>query len=223
VLVTKLGLSADELLSTTRAVRKRLDLNRPVETEVLLECLALAMQAPTGSNVQGWEWVFVTDPDKRKLVGDVYREKFGINAAKNRAADPEKVYGSNDVRAQGFGKLMDSVGYLSQVISDVPVLMIPCLKGRVDSSSVNVAAGQWGSILPAVWSYMLALRERGLGSVWTTAHLKEDGEQRVAEILGIPVESYTQVGLFPIAYTIGTDFKPAKRLPPETAMHLNTW
>jgi nitroreductase len=218
----KLGLSADEVLSTTRAVRKRLDLDRPVEIEVLKDCLSLAMQAPTGSNRQHYQWVFVTDPALRKQVGDVYREKFMINYDTNRAADPTKVYGSNDVRAEGFGQLMGSVGYLAENIEKVPVLMVPCIEGRIETSSLNQAAGQFGSILPAVWSFMLALRERGLGSAWTTAHLKEDGEQRVAEILGIP-ENYTQVGLFPIAYTIGTDFKRAKRLPPETLMHIDRW
>jgi nitroreductase len=219
----KLGLAADDVLTTTRAVRKRLDLSRPVETEVLVECLRLAMQAPTGSNRQGWEWIFVTDPETRKRVGQVYREKFLINSAANRAADPVAVYGADDVRADGFSKLMGSVGYLAEVIGDVPVLMIPCLQGRVETTSVNVSAAQWGSIMPAVWSFMLALRERGLGSVWTSAHLKEDGEKQVADILGIPMEDYTQVGLFPIAYTIGTDFSPAKRLPPETVMHINHW
>jgi nitroreductase len=219
----KLGLSADELLSTTRAVRKRLDFNRPVERDVLVECLGLAMQAPTGSNRQGWEWIFVTDPATRRQVGKVYQEKFGINAAANRAADPSVLYGAEDIRSERFGKLIDSVGYLNEHIADVPVLMIPCVQGRVETTSVNVSAAQWGSIIPAVWSFMLALRERGLGSAWTTAHLKEDGERQVADILGIPFEEYTQVGLFPIAYTIGTDFRPAKRLPPETAMHIDHW
>lgn len=218
----KLGLSADEVLSTTRAVRKRLDFDRPVEVEVLEECLSLAMQAPTGSNRQHYQWVFVTEPEIRKQVGEVYREKFMINYDANRASDPAKVYGANDVRSEGFGQLMGSVGYLAENIEKVPVLMVPCIDGRVENTTLNQAAGQFGSILPAVWSFMLALRERGLGSAWTTAHLKEDGEQRVAKILDIP-ENYTQVGLFPIAYTIGTDFKVAKRLSPESLMHFNHW
>lgn len=219
----KLGLSADEVLTTTRAVRRRLDLSRPVEADVLRECLSIAMQAPTGSNRQGYEWVFVTDPTIRQRVGEVYQEGFGVNAAANRAADPVQLYGANDVRAEGFEKLIDSVGYLSEIIGQVPVLMVPCIKGRLEGATVNVAAAQFGSILPAVWSFMLALRERGLGSVWTSAHLKNDGEQRVAEILGIPFEEYTQVGLFPIAYTIGTDFKPAQRLEPQSLMHFDRW
>jgi len=222
----KLGLAADDVLTTTRAVRKRLDLSRPVEREVLVECLNIAMQAPTGSNRQGWEWIFVTDPTTRKRIAQVYREKFGINAAANRTADPTILYGADDIRAERFDKLIGSVGYLAEVLGDVPVLMIPCVKGRAETASenaVNASASLWGSILPAVWSFMLALRERGLGSAWTTAHLKEDGEQQVADILGIPIEDYTQAGLFPIAYTVGTDFRPAKRLPAETFMHLNHW
>jgi nitroreductase len=118
---------------------------------------------------------------------------------------------------------MGSVGYLAENIEKVPVLMVPCIEGRMEGKTLNETAGIYGSILPAVWSFMLALRERGLGSAWTTAHLKEDGEQRVAEILGIPVEKYSQVGLFPIAYTIGTEFQLAKRLPPESLMHINHW
>lgn len=218
----KLGLSADEVLSTTRAVRKRLDFDRPVELEVLEECLTLAMQAPSGSNRQHYQWVFVTDPELRRQVGEVYREKFMINAGANRAAVPEKLYGASDVRSEGFAKLIGSVGYLAENIEKVPVLMIPCIEGRIETTSLNQSAAQFGSILPAVWSFMLALRERGLGSVWTSAHLKEDGEQRVAAILGIP-ENYTQVSLIPIAYTIGTDFKPAKRLPTQSLMHINQW
>jgi nitroreductase len=218
-----LGLSADEVLSTTRAVRKRLDFDRPVETEVLVECLRLAMQAPSGSNQQGYQWVFVTDPEKRRQVGEVYREKFNINHASNRAKTGEMAYGVNDSRAEGFEKMMGSVAYLSENIERVPVLMVPCVEGRMEGATLNVMAAKFGSIVPAVWSFMLALRERGLGSTWTSAHLKEDGEQRVADILGIPIEQYTQVGLFPIAYTIGTDFKVSKRLDPETLMHINHW
>jgi nitroreductase len=221
--MNNLGLSADEVLSTTRAVRKRLDFDRPVETSVLEECLTLAMQAPSGSNKQGYQWVFVTDPEQRRLVGDVYREKFNINHASNRAKTGQMAYGANDSRAEGFQKMMGSVAYLAENIERVPVLMVPCVEGRVETTSLNVSAGQFGSILPAVWSFMLALRERGLGSAWTTAHLKEDGEQRVAEILGIPIDNYTQVGLFPIAYTIGTDFKVSTRLPAESLMHFNHW
>lgn len=220
----KLGLSADEVLTTTRTVRKRLDLTRPVEMEVLEECLGIALQAPTGSNRQSWEWIFVTDPTTRKRIAEIYQEKFKVSAAAFISSDnPAAVYGAEDVRTERFEKLAGSIGYLAENIGEVPVLMIPCIQGRVEMTSVNVAAAQFGSILPAVWSYMLALRERGLGSAWTTAHLKEDGEHRVAEILGIPAEDYTQVGLFPIAYTIGTDFRPAKRLPPETFMHVNHW
>jgi len=219
----KLGLSADELLTTTRAVRKRLDFSRPVEKEVLVECLNIATQAPTGHNFQHWQRVFVTDPDVRKRVGEVYREKFNINAAKNRAANGVEVYGTNDSRAERHDAFIDSANYLNDNIENVPVLMIPCLEGRIETTSVAASAAHWGSILQAVWSFMLALRERGLGSAWTCVHLKEDGEQRVADILGIPAEKYTQVGLFPIAYTIGTDFRPAKRLPAETVMHIDRW
>jgi nitroreductase len=219
----KLGLSADEVLTTTRAVRKRLDFSRPVEKEVLVECLDIATQAPTARNFQKWQWVFVTDATVRKRVGEVYREKFNIDAAKHSAADPISVYGTPDTRAERFGALIDASRYLTDNIERVPVLMIPCIEGRIETTDVYQSALQWGSITQAVWSFMLALRERGLGSVWTCIHLKEDGEQQVADILGIPSDEYTQVGLFPVAYTIGTDFRPAKRLPLDTIMHFDHW
>jgi nitroreductase len=219
----KLGLSADEVLTTTRAVRKRLDFSRPVEKEVLLECLDIATQAPTGRNFQKWQWVFVSDATARERVGEVYREKINIKAAMYRATDPVSMYGAQDSRAEHFGALMDATNYLTDNIERVPVLMIPCIEGRIETTEIYQSALQWGSILQAVWSFMLALRERGLGSVWTCVHLKEDGEQQVADILGIPSDKYTQVGLFPIAYTIGTNFRPAERLPLDTIVHFDHW
>ncbi len=102
--------------------------------------------------------------------------------------------------------------------------MIPCIQGagRLDSGTPTFGqASAWGSLLPAVWSFMLALRERGLGSAWTTLHLPN--EREVADLLGIPFDTVTQGGLFPIAYTMGTDFKLAKRLPGSSLSHWDQW
>jgi nitroreductase len=63
----------DELLSTTRAVRKRLDLERPVHPQVILDCIALAQQAPTGTNAQSWRWVVVTEPATKAALAELYR------------------------------------------------------------------------------------------------------------------------------------------------------
>ena len=211
-----LNLSGDELLTTTRSVRKRLDFERPVPREVLMECLELALQAPTGSNAQGWQFVFVEDPAKKKAIADVYRAN-----ATPYLDQPKPERG--DIRDQQIGAVMNSAKYLNEHFEEAPVLMIPCLEGRPDGTPAGVSAGFWGSLLPAVWSFMLALRSRGLGSAWTTLHLVGDGERQVAEILGIPFERYSQGGLFPIAYTKGTDFKPAKRLPAEQLTHWDSW
>jgi len=211
-----LNLSVDELLTTTRSVRKRLDLEKPVSKEVLLECLELALQAPTGSNSQGWQFVFVDDPDKKKALADIYR-----TAANPYLDAPPAEYG--DSRDERTPLVINSAKFLNERLHEVPVMMIPCLVGRPDGAPAGMSAGFWGSLLPAAWSFMLALRSRGLGSAWTTLHLIGDGEKQAAEILGIPFDKYSQGGLFPIAYTKGTDFRPAKRLPAEQLSHWNTW
>lgn len=202
--------SVDELLSTTRAVRRRLDLSRPVERSVILECLQLAMQAPTASNDQNWRWMVVTDEDKRAAIAEIYRQLAGdyLVQAATAATDPQT------------RRVYESAQSLTEILADVPVFVIPCIERRFDKAPLMVAAAAWGSILPAAWSFLLALRSRGLGSVWTTLHLAR--ERDVADILGIP-DSVTQAALFPVAYTVGTDFKPAVRPPAETITSWNTW
>lgn len=202
--------SVDELLTTTRAVRRRLDLTRPVEREVILECLQLAMQAPTASNDQNWRWMVVTDADKRAAIAEIYR-RVGEDYLR-RAADT-----ASDPQAR---RVYDSAHTLTTILADVPVHVIPCIERRFDGRDLLVAASAWASIIPAGWSFMLALRSRGLGSVWTTLHLAR--EREVADLLGIP-DTVTQVALFPVAYTVGTDFKPAARPPAETVTSWNTW
>jgi nitroreductase len=213
----RLNLSADEVLATTRSVRKRLDFDRPVEREVIMECLELALQAPTGSNRQGWQWVFVEDDAKKLALRDIYRANFQLYRQM-----PRPNYAADDPRADRMDKVVDSASYLADNFHLAPVLLVPCLEGKPGEGSGS-SASFWGSLLPAVWSFMLALRERGLGSAWTTLHLINDGERQAAELLGIPHERYSQAGLFPIAYTLGTDFKPASRLPADDVTHWDTW
>jgi nitroreductase len=202
--------TVDELLTTTRAVRKRLDLTRPVGREVILECIRLAMQAPTASNAQDWRWVIVTDADKRAAIADIYRSigaQYLAYAAEN-ASDPQTK------------RVYQSAMSLTDTLAQVPVHVIPCLEQRLDDAELGVAAAAWASIIPAGWSFLLALRSRGLGSVWTTMHLFK--EKEVAELLGIPA-TVTQAALFPVAYTIGTDFRPASRPPAESITYWNSW
>ena len=202
--------AVDELLSTTRAVRRRLDLDRPVGRGVILECLQLAMQAPTASNDQNWRWMVVTDADKRSAIAEIYRGVGEEYLAKVAGAE-------SDPQTR---RVYESALGLSRILADVPVHVIPCIEHSFDGNDLLVAASAWASIIPAGWSFMLALRSRGLGSVWTTLHLARARE--VAALLGIP-DGVTQAALFPVAYTIGTDFKPARRPAAEVITSWNEW
>jgi nitroreductase len=213
----QLNLSADDVLSTTRAVRKRLDFDTPVSREVIEECLQLAVQAPTGSNSQGWQWLFVTDPAKKQALADIYSKNFQLYRQLGGPAVAE-----SDPRAEQQVRVLDSAQYLADNFHRVPVMMIPCISAKLDRVPSFAGASMWGSILPAVWSFMLAARERGLGTAWTTIHLMNGGDAEAAELLGIP-EGVTQAGLFPVAYTLGTDFKPATRLPLAPITHWEQW
>ncbi len=217
----QLNLTADELLSTTRAVRKRLDFDRPVAREVIEECLALALQAPTASNMQHWHWVFVSDPAKKAAIADVYRPNFDMMYRDNPQVND--AFGPDDLRTKQRPAVSESAAYLADNFGRVPWMMIPCVSGRFDGADTAMSAAMWGSLLPAVWSFMLAGRERGLGSAWTTLHLIGDGERKVADIVGIPFDHVTQGGLFPVAYTIGTEFQPAKRIDSAGLVHWERW
>jgi nitroreductase len=204
----------DSLLSTTRAVRKRLDLARPVPREVILDCIRLSQQAPTGSNAQTWRWLIVTDAALKKEIARVYREAGAQYLEMARA----RVSQEGDAQTK---RVYDSAFWLIDRLADVPVHAIPCVIGRPPASAPIAAhASVYGSIFPAVWSFQLALRSRGLGSVLTTLHLFR--EEEVAKLLGIP-EGVAQVALLPVAYTKGTDFKKAERPAPETITSWNRW
>lgn len=211
-----LNLGADEVLLTTRSVRKRLDFDTPVERSLVEECLNIALQAPTGSNRQGWHFIVVEDAAKKKALADIYRENWKLYASL-----PGRDTG--DIRDEQMPRVRDSASYLAENFERAPFFMIPCIEGRLENVDVATGAGGWGSLLPAVWSFMLALRNRGLGSAWTTIHLMLEGERKAAEVLGIPYAKVTQGGMFPIAYTKGTDFKPATRLPLDKVLHWDTW
>lgn len=219
-----LNLSPDELLTTTRSVRKRLDLDRPVDIASVRECVRIALQAPTGSNEQGWHFVLVDDPELRegiagfyKMAWDSYRQSPAFSAYRVHADEPEM--------RSDQDRMFSSVAYLAENLARVPVFVIPCVAGRVENAPQSVAAitqaSTYGSIMPAAWSFMLAARARGLGTAWTTLHLFF--EEAVAKLLGIPFAEITQVALIPVAHTLGTDFKPARRKPVDSVLHLNRW
>jgi nitroreductase len=214
------ALTPDEVLTTTRSVRRRLDLQRPVQREVVEECLRLAFQAPNGSNRQMWGWVLVDDPETKAAMSAIYG-----------AAMDDYVGMMDDARRAGTAPALDpspaqarmssSVYHLRQHFHEVPVLVVPTVEGRFEGAAVFDQASRWGSILPAVWSFMLALRTRGLGSAWTTLHLHREAE--MAELLGIPVAEVTQAGMFPVAYTVGVDFHPADRAASDATIRWNHW
>lgn len=207
--------SAKYVLTTTRAVRKRLDLARPVSREVIEDCLEIALQAPNGSNLNTWRWVLVDDRNTIARIGKLYDRALGDFIESLGDATGENYQGAH---IPGFERISDSVDHLRRHMGDVPMIVIPLMAGRTENLSAFFQASMWGSVLPAVWNFCLALRTRGLGTAWTTAHLHREAE--VADILGIP-PAYTQVGLFPVAYTKGTDFKPGWRTPLRDVAHWN--
>jgi nitroreductase len=209
--------AADKLLTTTRSVRKRLDLTRAVEPELIRECIEIAMQSPTGTNQQNWSFVVVTDADKRAKIAEYYRRAGEMMVGSGYPPPlPE-----GDPRVEVLERVLDSATYLTEHLHEVPVMVIPCVQGRVEQAPMIVAqASTYGSILPAAWSFMLAARARGLGSAWTTIHLFFHDE--VSELLGIPSD-WTQSVLLPVAYYTGDDFKPAPRLPAADLTHWDSW
>jgi nitroreductase len=201
-------LDPDQLLTTTRSVRKRLDLDRPVPLDVIREALEVALQAPTGSNSQGWHWIVIDDAEKKRQIADLYRKSFGPYIASQ---------GNRDETGQ---RVASSASYLAEVLEQVPVFVIGAIYvGRAGLPEGN-QAGLWGSLLPGAWSLQLALRARGIGSAWTTLHLVY--EKEVAQILGIP-DTIAQGVLLPVAYYTGDGFKPAPRRPLEDVLHINGW
>jgi nitroreductase len=212
-----LELSFDEVLTTTRTVRKRLDFDRPVERSVIEECMEIALQAPNGGNMNSWRWLAIDDPGLIKQIADIYNGGLDDYIA----TFDERGYAGGNV--QGADRIATSTQHLRDNFHRCPALLLPIVAGRTDGgaagSNVFHQASIWGSVLQAVWSFMLALRSRGLGSAWTTGHLWR--EKQLADLLGIPYEHYMQTGLFPIAYTIGTDFKAAYRKPVKDVLAWN--
>jgi nitroreductase len=199
-----------ELLTTTRAVRRRLDLTRPVPRELLLRCVDVAQQAPTAGNSQGWRFVLVDDPDQRRRLAAIYQDA-GLGLLEEGLAS------ATDDQTR---RVYESAIHLAHSLDRVPVHVVPLVVGRPDSWGPEFVAGVYANILPATWSFMLAARALGLGTCWTTSTLARQDD--VAEVLGLP-EDVTQVGLIPTAYYTGSSFSPARRPPAERIVSWDRW
>jgi nitroreductase len=210
-------MTPDDLLTTTRAVRKRLDFDKNVPRPLIEECLEVALQAPNGSNLQRWRWLIVDDADLIAKLAGIYNEAIEEYSKEYRREGLAREEGESPA----FDRMNESVQHLARNLHRAPALVIPCLRGRMESQAAFAQASQWGSIIPAIWSLMLAFRSRGLGSAWTTVHLHR--EREAADLLGIPYAAYTQAGLFPVAFTLGADFRRGPRKPAAEVIRWNRW
>jgi nitroreductase len=191
--------SVDAVLTTTRAVRRRLDLEREVDHQLILDCIDVAEQAPTGGNLGSRRWIVVRDPKVRSRLAELYLEAAGRSLIETR----DRLAGSGH-QAEA---VVTSAAHLAEHLAEVPVIVIPAIVGRHDGSG---RPGLFDSVIQAAWSFCLALRARGLGTAWTTAILGAEAE--LAELLGIP-PGVTPIAMLPVAWTRGTDFSPAPRRP----------
>lgn len=206
--------SVDYILETTRSVRKRLDLTRPVERDTVMRCLEIAIQAPTGSNSQGWKWLIVTDAEKKARIGEYYKRSWYAYSGTAMRASP-----GGEPSAQ-MQRVISSARYLADHMGEVPMMIFPCVQGRASDANPAANAGLYGSIIPAAWSLMLALRARGIGAAWTTLHLAY--EEECNAILGIPAD-VTTAALLPVAYFTGETFQKAKRVPASELTYWESW
>lgn len=218
-MATTMNLSAEAVLTTTRAVRKRLDFDRPVPAELITECILLAQQAPTRSNIQPGHYVVVTDERRKQVIGDFYRQAWDMYTEMAPSAHGDVLEDPGHLAT--IGPVLESARYLADNIERSPALVIPCVRNRTDAVTVPIQALVWGSILPGTWQFCLAARDRGLGTCWTTLHLFF--EREIAELLGIPYDDYMQVAMMPVAYFTGTSFRPTPKLPLEQVLHWEGW
>lgn len=198
----------DHLLLTTKQVRKRMDMESSVPREVLLECIDIASRAPMGSNLERNKWLIVEDRDLITKIAEHYR----------RLAEP---YLAAAEGAEGRqGRVISSAQYLAERMHEVPAMVIPLRLDRTEELATGDRSGWYGSVLPGVWSFQMALRSRGIGSCWTTLHLGAEAE--VGELLGIP-DTVTQVALLPVGYYTGDTFSVTKRKPAAEITFIDQW
>jgi nitroreductase len=210
--------NVDHALTTTRTVRKRLDLTRPVDSQIIRQCIEIATFAPSGSNRQGWHFVVIDDPEVKRQIGAIYKRSFDLYLASQRGS-LAKAPAADPARTQ-LEKVLDSATYLSEHMGEVPALILVCADGRTENAGPMAQAAFYGSVLPAAWSLMIALNARGIGSAWTTLHLRYESE--AAAVLGIP-DTVTQAVLIPIGYLKDGPSGKAARKPAADRTYWNRW
>jgi nitroreductase len=202
------------VVETTRSVRRRLDYDREIEPAVLERCIDAAVQAPTGMNREAWRFLVLTDAAPKAAIGELYRTSMEGIATRFRDRLPE------EMRDQKLPSERPTYVDLAENLHRMPALILVCSEGRPDPQNIAMQVAFYGSVLPAAWSLMLALRASGLGTTWTTLLVTE--EERVASALGIP-ENVTQTILLPVAYTKGAVLKPAARKGAGEVTYWNHW
>ena len=218
----------DTLLTTTRSIRRRLDLSRPVPPELIEECLEVAVQSPSATNTQKWRFMVIRDAEKRAGIARLYKQAFesyweqADDATYGTTGPASTLEGARGKPLPGnsLQRMIDSAVYLVDHLHEVPVHVLFCIEDQVRDVPLFDQATAYGSILPAAWSFMLAARARGLGCCWTTVHLTHADE--AARLLNLP-DTVTQCVLLPVAYYTGTDFKAARRIPASQLTHWDTW
>jgi nitroreductase len=213
------ALTPEELLTTTRAVRRRLDFSRPVPRDVLRDCVRIALQAPSGSNRWPMQFVIVIDEERRQALGEAYRDAFA------RYRESSGYIGRVDKGEEALNaqqqRTARSAEYLAENVHRAPAIVLACGRGRADGLPAYRAVNLAASVHPGMWSFMLAARMHGLGTCWTGVSLSD--EARTASIVDIPHDEVTICALTPVAYTVGTDFRPALRPAPDDVIHWDTW
>jgi nitroreductase len=204
--------SALHALATTRSVRRRLDLERPVEPEVIEACIDVATQAPTGLNRESWRFVVVTESEPKRALGELYRRAFDSMLVGWRELPGAAELEERPPLRPGYRALADR-------LHEMPALILVCSLGEPGADRAGQVAF-YGSVLPAAWSLMIALRARGLGSTWTSLHLRE--ADAAAHLLGIP-DGVTQTVLLPVAYTKDAKLAPASRKTAREVAYWNGW
>jgi len=158
-----------EGLMTTRAMRRYSD--EPVSDEEIITCLRAALQAPSGGNIQPWQFLVVTDPQKRARLGEIYRRAYTRYEAAMLPTVPP--FRDEEQRA-GFDRTVAASRHLADHLGSAPVILLflmPSITMTLSDEGGDLDVGTpYASLYPAMQNFMLAARGLGLGTALTTVH-----------------------------------------------------